>query len=171
MYVIFRNYSCMCTLMATEKYWFCDFEAYQLESMCPFVKEIALLSNDQEYDCTYHVKYPYNMVFSSLEQKTANVQYCRHRLPWSFGTYTFEQAIAGIQEHVLPHQLVFVKGLEKAQFLNQYIRNIRLLPEKPPMKDLNNCLDKVCWIPHGKYCARRKVHELCRVFKPTSSSA
>jgi hypothetical protein len=108
-------------------------------------------------------------VFTSAEQRTANVQYSRHRLPWTFGTYTFEQAINGIQEHVFPHQLVFVKGLEKAKFLNRYIRNITVLPEKPAMKELNNCLDKICWIPHGKCCACRKVFELLNAFKPVIS--
>ena len=55
---------------------------------------------------------------------------------------------------------VYIKGYEKFCFLKDYIPNLIEMHTSPSFETMNNCLSSVCDVLHGKYCARRKVHEL-----------
>lgn len=146
------------------KFWFCDFECYQFSNQRMYIKEIAILSNDGERCYNYHIFYPCSMALCAQSKKTEEFQYLRHRLPWSFGNYTFFQAINDIKEKVGSSDEILIKGLQKCNYLKQFLCNVKCIGEQPSFNKLTNCLTEMCEIPHSMYCARRKVYELHYLF-------
>ena len=139
--------------------WFCDFEAFKSNQSQYYTKEIAILNNDGKQCYNYHIAYPCCMVFTPADLRTAYFQYRRHGLAWEFGDFNFLDAIAEIKSKV-GFDTIYVKGLEKATFLKQFLRNVKCMAEQPSLNSLNNCLNEVCELNHGKWCARRKAYEL-----------
>jgi len=106
----------------------------------------------------YYIKNPkdiYNLPISNAIQH----QLQGHRLSWKFGDIIFEEAMQQIQENVATCE-VYIKGREKCCFLKEYIPNLIEMPTSPSIETMNSCLSDVCDTLHGKYCAKRKVHEL-----------
>src|SRR6266853_3001634 len=139
-------------------YWFLDFESYKTAVDKYVVKEISILANDGTQCYTYMVKSPKNYQFPKIDKTTIH-QYNRHRIPWNYGDYTFNEAIDDIGSKV-GRNTVYVKGLEKQRFLESYLVHVYDLDFVPSIKKLNSCLGNCCEIKHGKQCARRKVYEL-----------
>ena len=141
--------------------WFLDFEAYHIEGDGEFkyvVKEVSILNRNGERCYTYFVKNP-SILPNMPNTETANFQFQRHGLRWKFGDYSFCEAIKDIDRKV-GSDIVNVKGLQKSNFIKEYLLNVVEVEGLPPFKDLNNCMSERCEVKHGNQCARRKVHEL-----------
>jgi hypothetical protein len=82
----------------------------------------------------------------------------RHHLGWTLGDVTFDDAMHAIHANVGSYP-VYIKGHEKYCFLKEHLLNLYELPESPSFEKMTNCMNEVCGL-HGRYCARRKVHEL-----------
>jgi len=141
-------------------FWYCDFEGYRIGTDEFIVKEIAILSSDGLQCYNYLVKNP--LKYPCFPQnETTLFQFNRHRLSWNFGDYSFNEAIDDIWRKVKVDN-VYVKGLEKKQFLEQHLFSVLELHFMPSFKDLNETLHEWCDVKHGIWCARRKVNELKR---------
>ena len=138
--------------------WYADFEGYQCQSNYFLVKEIALLREDGGECYVYFVKSPQNCYFNETNP-TLQYQYNRHHLHWQDGDYNFYHVIRAICQKV-KDEYVFVKDIEKQRFLERYLRHLIDLEMLPSFKYLNSCMSECCSRRHGKFCARRKVHEL-----------
>jgi hypothetical protein len=150
--------------------WFIDFEGYHFEYLDFMVKEIAILSKDGSQCFNYMIKYPCSMIYNPKDVPTAQFQFKRHGLSWECGDYTFIEAINDIKNKV-GSDTVYVKGLEKSEYLKLLLSpNVKCVPEHPPFRDLENCLEKQCGV-HGKHCARRKVFEICYWFEKIHKQA
>lgn len=139
-------------------YWFLDFEGYSCGGHDFIVKEISILSNDGVHCFTYRVSSPNNYTCFP-QDRTFRYQFQRHQLAWEEGDYSFSSAIHDILNKV-NSGILFVKGLEKQRFLELYFPYVSQLNMIPSFKHLNSCHTEWCEYRHGKYCARRKVHEL-----------
>ena len=138
-------------------HWYIDFEIYQFDHTC-FVKEICTLKHDQSVCMNFHVKNPDDIKYLPCSQ-SMQYQMQRHQLSWQFRFTTFERAILEICK-VVGTEAVYIKGYEKYLYLEQYIPHLIELDDSPSFNELNNCTSEICYVNHGKYCARRKVHEL-----------
>ena len=89
---------------------------------------------------------------------TMQFQFNRHHLEWNSGEHTFDDVMRFISRKTKT-SYIFVKGLAKQRFLERYLPHVVDLEMLPSFKQLNSCMSECCE-RHGKYCARRKVHEL-----------
>ena len=141
-------------------FWYCDFEGFDIGTGEFIVKEIAILSSDGLQCYNYHVKNPCK--YPCFPQNATTLfQFYRHRLRWDFGDYNFYEAMNDIWRKVGVN-LVLVKGLEKAKFLQEHLLNVEEMEGVPAFKHLSECRNDWCDVKHGIWCARRKVHELKR---------
>jgi hypothetical protein len=138
--------------------WYIDFEGYQCLTNYYVVKEIALLREDGQQCYVSYVKSPLNYCFD-VNNPTMQFQYNRHKLKWEEGDHTFDHVMRFISQKV-KNEFVFVKGIDKQRFLERYLPHVVDLEMLPSFKYLNSCPAECCDKYHGKYCARRKVHEL-----------
>jgi len=139
-------------------YWFIDLEGYKFFNENYIVKEIAILSSDGT-QCYSHTIYSPKNYSCPSNDSTFKFQYNRHRLAWDEGEHYFLDVMQDIWKKVYGH-CVYVKGLQKKQFLEQYLFNVGELHMVPSFKKLNQCILQWCEHRHGKHCARRKVYEL-----------
>ena len=139
-------------------HWYCDFKGYSCGGNDFIIKEISILSSDGTQCFTYRVASPSNYIYFP-QDNTFKYQYDRHHLVWEDGDYSFSHAIGDIASKV-KGGIMYVKGLEKQTFLENYFPYVSQLDMVPSLKTLNSCITEWCEYRHGKYCARRKVHEL-----------
>jgi hypothetical protein len=139
-------------------YWLVDFESYKALNEDYVVKEIAILSSDGRQCYNYRIKSPRHYPCPS-NNATVNYQFLRHKIHWDEGDCTFYEALADIWVH-LGGSIAYVKGLEKMRFLQRHLFRVGELHMVPSLKKLNSCISSWCTKRHGKFCARRKVHEL-----------
>ena len=137
-------------------FYFLDFEGYKYGGESFVVKELAILSSDWSQCFTYFIKSP-NNVYPSWDSTLA-YQFNRHKLGWNIGDFHFRDAIARVKEMTIGC-LIYVKGDEKQRFLEMYFNHVEQLNMLPSIKTLSSCRGEECENQHGKYCARRKVHE------------
>src|SRR2546428_4252467 len=110
--------------------WFLDFEAYHIESydgrdfeeLRYIVKEVSILSGDGDRCYTYFVKCPRTLPYMP-NTETASFQFQRHGLRWKFGDYSFCEAIKDIDRNV-GSDTVYVKGLQKSNFIKEYLLDV-----------------------------------------------
>jgi len=138
--------------------WYIDFEGYQCLSNYFVVKEICLLREDGQQCYVSFVKPPLNYYYDA-NNPTIQYQYNRHHLHWEDGEHTFPHVMRFINRKV-KFDYCFTKGVEKQRFLERYLHRVIDLEMLPSFKYLNSCMSECCDKGHGKYCARRKVHEL-----------
>ena len=140
-------------------HWYIDNEAYQFDATF-HVKKICILKNDCSQCFNYFVKNPDDLPHLPSTD-TVRHQMRRHKLSWIFGDVTFASVLKQIIQKLGPTAPpVYIKGFEKFTFLRPHITNLRQMPESPSFDSMNNCMCEMCDAKHGKYCARRKVHEL-----------
>ena len=75
------------------RYWYIDFESYQIEGRF-YVKEIAILSHDLQQCYVYYTKSPKNMAI----RKDSCIRYQRrqHDISWNYGFDTFKNIMIDI---------------------------------------------------------------------------
>src|SRR5271163_4527 len=139
-------------------FWYCDFEGFSCGGNDFIVKKISILSSDGTQCFTYKVGSPNNYIYSP-QDKTFRYQFERHHLAWEDGDYSFSHAMWDITMKV-KGCVLYVKGLEKQRFLQNYFPYVSQLDMVPSFKQLNSCTTEWCEYRHGKCCARKKVHEL-----------
>lgn len=140
-------------------FWYCDFEAYQIGNADFIIKEICILSNDGCECYNYFITNPKKFPFFPDNNTSLSHQYRRHKLRWTFGDYSFQEAMDDIRRKVRDWP-VLVKGNQKVQFLQQHLYHVKEIEGLPALKYLNNCPQDWCDYKHGVNCARRKVHEI-----------
>ena len=139
-------------------YWLCDFESFKDGGENYVIKEISILRIDGVQCYTYRVKSPRGSNFPT-NNSTITYQYNRHRIGWDEGDWKFVDAMSDICRKV-KDCVVYVKGLEKKTFLEEYLPTVGELHMVPSFKKLNNCMAQWCTYRHRKHCAQRKVFEL-----------
>ena len=146
--------------------WFLDFEGFTHDNKF-WVKEICILPFGQPGDKDFDEDLSYNYFvktdmreFPEYSSSTYNWQFRRHRLsPW-FGDYHFDEAMRDIQIKVGKGK-VFVKGLQKALFIAQYLSVVELPEGLCNFKQASGFYDKCCKVKHSReFCAIRKAHVL-----------
>jgi hypothetical protein len=138
--------------------WYIDFEGYQCLTNYFVVKEIAILREDGQQCYVSHIKPPQDYKFDS-NNPTIQYQFRRHHLKWEDGEHTLSHVMRFIARKTR-NSYVFAKGIDKVRFLERYLPHVVDLEMLPSFKHLNSCMSECCDKYHGKYCARRKVHEL-----------
>jgi len=136
-------------------YWYLEIEAYSLDDNY-YPKEIAILKGDRTQCYTYHINQHALPLPTSPEyqsQKTAL------GLVWSYGQYTFEEALALIKEKVKNEDLIFVSDPDASCFIKEYLPKITYQPCEIGF-EMKHCPSDHCDVRHGRQCARRKVHEI-----------
>ena len=138
-----------------------DFEAY-VEDGKYWVKEICILFNgDTDHCYNYFVK-AHKMGWNNPDSQ--NFQFRRHGLRKDFGDYHFNEAIRDIQNKV-GNDKVYVKGLEKTNFIKLYLPNVEELVDYGAFKDYNQFMMECCGFAHSMlFCARRKCFVLHEIF-------
>ena len=136
-------------------YWYLELEAYNVEGNV-FVKEIAILKGDRTQCYTYFINQHSVPVPTSEEYKN---QKSLLGLAWSYGQYTFDEAIAAIKEKVAEDDLVFVSDPHSSYYIKQYLPKITYQLCEIGFK-MVNCPSENCDVKHGNQCAGRKVHEI-----------
>src|SRR6266849_3617502 len=129
--------------MQRQSWWYCDFESYQLGSEKYIVKEIAILASDGSQCFNYLVRSPSQHLFKIYNNPTCMYQFSRHRIPWDAGEHYFCHVMEDIRKKTAGGT-VYVKGLEKARFLQDNNINAIDLDMLPSMKKLNVCHNEHC---------------------------
>ena len=135
-----------------------DFEAYQVGSLY-YPKEVAFLNIDTNECFQYYIHWSWH-----VRDKTTHWQQKRHGMDWIDGKLSIHEAVEEARTHILLTDVLWVKGLQKRNYLQTYWfphNTIKEIEHAPALKNLNNFHDKTCMLHLGKkFCARRKVYEL-----------
>ena len=153
--------------------WFLDFEAHHIESydcrdfgkLRYIVKEMTILSGNGKRCYNYFVRNPCKLSYMP-DTETAHFQFQHMVCYGSLGTTLFESPIKDIDRKV-GEDVVYVKELQKTNFIKEYLLNVIELEGLPPLKTLNNYMNERCEVKHGNHCARRKVYELRHAYAKT----
>lgn len=136
-------------------YWYLELEGYELDGNI-FAKEIAILKGDRTQCWTYFINQHALPLPTTPEYQS---QKSLLGLAWSYGDYTFEEAITKIKEKVGQTDLLFVSDPKCCQLLSQHLGGITYQPCEIGFQMIN-CPSEICDVKHGDKCARRKVHEI-----------
>ena len=126
-------------------YWVIDFEGFHLDNSF-IVNKISFLSKDQKTCVTYFTKTPHHCLAHPPYSQTYYFQLRYHRISWYFGRIAFKEAMNDIIDEI-ENDVVYCKGLEKCQFLQAYIANVKEITEDMiaiPFELLTGSNDKVC---------------------------
>jgi len=138
-------------------YWYLEFEAYKLDDNV-YVKEIAILKGDRTQCYTYHINLHAIPVPATTSEKY-KWQKSQLALSWSFGEYTFDEAVAKIKERIGEGDLIFISDAYSRMYLEQYFPKVTYQPCEIEF-EMNHCPNENCDVRHGDQCARRRVHEM-----------
>src|SRR5271156_6720010 len=129
-------------------YWYLEIEAYSLDDNY-YPKEIAILKGDWTQCYTCHINQHALPLPTSPEYQSKRTAL---GLVWSYGQYTFEEALVLIKEKVKNEDLIFVSDPEASHFIRQYLPKITCQPCEIGF-EIKHCPSENCDVRHGSQCA------------------
>lgn len=140
-----------------------DVQGFKCENNKFLVKELAAFNGSQT--CHYIFKSPFNFYCLPLEyqQQAKWVTAHHHTIDWNQGYTPFHQFPHIMKQLTNNVEEIYVKGAEKARFLQRYTKACVIeLPESPPLSP-SDC----CCFYHKKQtciCALSNVYSLYNIF-------
>lgn len=127
-----------------------DVQGFKRENNKFMAKELAAYDGERICHFVFKAPFPFDMLSLDLQKQARWLTDNHHGIQWNSGSIPFHLFNKIIEELSFPADRVYVKGREKATYLQQFISlPIIEFPEEPALKksvprcfyhSLNNCI-------------------------------